>query len=423
MSVSTSFSGVPGQDPIPSDNVSSASFNTPETCHITQERFNWLLPKSKATEEAIRSHRKIQQTAMIVSNEELAKVLSLEEPVQSWALKSEGLRRVMDYLLRDGKELAEFEARCEVLTKHEDYAKEGNKFTIRYVGTCQRPSRPIDRFEEDLISRTSGILADIQTALDFLFPNISGQVHRLVDAAIDWTCSHNCDGNERVLIEFFDTSTLLNRQLGGFYGSYTPASKETILFENLGTNYYHRALQTSGPHPHFQFNALQTLFNGIQELASATPEDTGTGAHPGQRMKASKDITLEDYLAKKGLMAGQSRASYLTKSLLRHLARHEMERLELDEEEEWIGEFDFHNLFPYYDLWPWLKHVRLDIAVDFLRQYLAIVRPLIVNTYSKPVSSITRANFLHEFGLPRSSFVEHVEELTMQYYASTSNSF
>ncbi|KAK7981819.1 hypothetical protein PG996_009503 [Apiospora saccharicola] len=315
MSVSASFSGVPGQDPIPSDGVSSASFNTTE----------------------------------------------------SWALASEELRRVKDYLLRESKELAEFEAWCEVLTKHEDYPKEGNKFTIRYVGICQRPSRPVDCFEEDLISRTSGILADIQTALEFLFPNISGQVHRLVDVAIDWTCSHNCDGNERVLIEFFNTSTLLNRQLGGFYGSYTPASKETILFKNLGTNFYHRALQTSGPHPHFQFNALQTLFNKIQELARATPKDAGTGAHPGQRIKAT---------------------------------RHEMERLDLREDEEWTGEFDTDNLFPFYDLWPWLKHVRLDIAVDFLRQYLAIVRPLIVNTYSKPVSSITRANFLYEFGLP-----------------------
>ncbi|KAK8028878.1 hypothetical protein PG991_005934 [Apiospora marii] len=227
-----------------------------------------------------------------------------------------------------------------------------------------------------------------------------------------------------------------------FYASYIPSAEDTSIFEDLGTNYYHRALQTARPSSVLQATALETLFDEMQALANATPNDTGTDIRPwtdalkraqveqakvrtqyklGSLMVfIGKDITIEDYVNQRGFMDGKSRAAMLTKGLLRHLARHEMERLDLDEEEEWTGDFDTDNLFPFFDLWPWLKHVRLDIAVDFLRQYLAIVRPLIVNAYSKPVSSITRANFLHEFGLPRSSLVEHVGELTIQYYSSTS---
>lgn len=142
----------------------------------------------------------------------------------------------------------------------------------------------------------------------------------------------------------------------------------------------------------------------MQGLASATPEDTGTVAHPwkeglkqAQLQQAKqktqdklgslivfigKGITIEDYVNQRGFMDSKSRAAMLTKGLLRHLARYEMERLDLDEEDEWTGDFDTDSLFPFYDLWPWLKHVCLDIAVDFLRQYHAIVRPLIVNTYA-----------------------------------------
>ncbi|KAK8051265.1 hypothetical protein PG993_002650 [Apiospora rasikravindrae] len=422
---------------------------------MTQDRFKWLLPKPDASEELIKIYRKFQKTPMIVSMEELGKVINLQESTQSspiptddgddfyvrsWAVTGDQLEDIMEYLIQDGKERSEFEAWCNVLTRHEAYAEEGNKFTIRFIGTCQLPARPVDRFLVDLASGTSSILPEFQTALEFLFPNISGQVHILVDANVNGTCSHNVQDAGRVLVEFFGDETLLNRHFSGHPG-FIPENKDTIIFENLETNYYHRAFQVFGLFPTIRMEALERHFDEVQGLANTLSEDTGTGTHPFtdpiKRVQLNEatptpqydklgtlmvfignGVVLEDYVDQRGFMTGKSQSAGLTKSLLTSLARSETLRLGLEDEDGWTGTFDTNNLFHFYDLWPWLKHVSLESAAGFLHKYLLTVRPLIVNTYSKTVSSIARANFLHEFGLPRSSFLEHVGEMSIQYYSN-----
>ncbi|KAK6827867.1 hypothetical protein PG995_010198 [Apiospora arundinis] len=80
----------------------------------------------------------------------------------------------MGLMIREGNGFVEFETWCEVLTLHEPHARD-NKFTIRYVGTRERPKRPIDRLEEDLSDRRGGILAEFQSAIRFLYPDKPGQ--------------------------------------------------------------------------------------------------------------------------------------------------------------------------------------------------------------------------------------------------------
>ncbi|KAK8079816.1 hypothetical protein PG997_007634 [Apiospora hydei] len=487
MSASTSLSGAPGEDPVPPSSSVSASLSVSgsevtlinpdhlaeelwtQTCdslarqylrgdRMTQDRFSWLLPKPDASEEVVKIYRKFQQTPMIVSMEELGKVLSLEESTQSspvprndgddfyvrsWAFTGEQLESIMEYLIQDGKELSEFEAWCKVLTYHEAYAEEGKKFTIRFIGTCQLPARPIDRFLADLSSGTSGILPEFQTALECLFPNIPGQVHILVDANVNGTCSHNVQDAERILVEFFGHETLLNRHRSGHLTSIMPENKDVTIFQNLETNYYHCAFQVSGLFPTIRLEALERQFDEIQELANVLTEDTGTKTHPFtdsiKRVQLNQatptpqydklgtlmvfignGFVIEDYVDQRGFMTSKSRAAGLTKALLTHLARTETQCLDLEEDaDRWTGTFDTNNLFHFYDLWPWPKHVSLESAAGFLQKYLLTTRPLIVNTYSQTVSSIARANFLHEFGLPRSSFLEHVGEMSIQYYSNT----
>ncbi|KAK8042734.1 hypothetical protein PG994_013217 [Apiospora phragmitis] len=242
-----------------------------------------------------------------------------------------------------------------------------NKFTIRFIGTCQLPKRPIDCFQVDLASGTSGILPEFQTALEFLYPDISGQIHILVDANVNGTCSHNVEDAERVLVEFFDPDSLLNRHLA-----------------DTGTEIH----PLTDPIKRVQLNQ-----------ATPTPQCRNLGT---LMVFIGNGIALEDYVGQRGFMTGKSRAAALTKDTLSNLARMELQRLDLAEEDDWTGTFDTST----------------PIATDLLQKYLLIVGPLIVNTYSKTVSSIARANFLHEFGLPRSSFIEHVGELTVQYYSN-----
>lgn len=129
-------------------------------------------------------------------------------------------------------------------------------------------------------------------------------------------------------------------------------------------------------------------------------------------------VALEDYVDQRGFMTGKSRAAGVTKSILRDQAFSEIQDLDLENGDERTGTFDT-RLFLFYDLWPWLQHGSSENATSFLQGYILTVDPLIVNTYSKPASSIARANFLHEFGLPRSdTFLEHVGELSIQYYSN-----
>ncbi|KAK7956916.1 uncharacterized protein PG986_006138 [Apiospora aurea] len=209
---------------------------------MIQDRFRWLLPKSDVTEEATKIHRKIQQTARSISSYwgVYLRGIGLSKSGYRWEhpdryerchgessqprgvnpVKSGSERRWRrflsqivgshwrsarehhGYLVQDGNELSEFEAWCKVLTYHEAPAEEGKKFTIRFIGTCQLPARPIVRFLADLSSGTSGHLTPIM-----------------------------------------------------------PENKDVTIFQNLETNYYHRAFQVSGLFPTIRLEALERQFD------------------------------------------------------------------------------------------------------------------------------------------------------------------
>lgn len=59
--------------------------------------------------------------------------------------------------------------------------------TVRYVGQCQGPTRPYDRFMKDLRQRSSGILHDFTCALEILYPEIRAavEVYLLKAASVD----------------------------------------------------------------------------------------------------------------------------------------------------------------------------------------------------------------------------------------------
>lgn len=56
--------------------------------------------------------------------------------------------------------------------------------------------------------------------------------------------------------------------------------------------------------------------------------------------------------------------------------------------------------FPVVDLRPWLKAEGEDLAraVDFLKTYVSITKPLILLTFSEKPSSVAASGFQHAFG-------------------------
>ena len=113
---------------------------------------------------------------MLVSNSDLATILDIELSTansrategghhfyfRSWALRPHELRHVIEDLELEENFLPEFELWRNVLDTHHARTQPGSNavVTLRYVGTCQSPTRPYDRYQADLRKRDSGTLHD-----------------------------------------------------------------------------------------------------------------------------------------------------------------------------------------------------------------------------------------------------------------------
>ncbi|KAK9417713.1 hypothetical protein SUNI508_01470 [Seiridium unicorne] len=475
---SQSFSGVP-DDPAATGQVKSSSFRQsyghlgPEalarkmwdeirlnliddhiaTSRMTQNRFWWLFPRGTTSDEQMKIFQQILDTPMLLSDQDLCKVLDLEQCIDSsqtmqgeghkfyirtWAMKQDQLKAVISYLSHEDNTFEELQEWLNIMELNQPHFNAGGLIHVRYIGMCQPPTVPLSRLLEDQVYRAVGVLADFHSALGTLFPDVSqsAKVHMIKDATIDWKkCVHNADDVERVLIEYFESSSLLNRQRGGWFPTYVPSIRDASAFESLQSNFYRRALDSvRGPPTQIKVQ-LAELFARLYDVANALPQDTGADKHPFTlNLKDSllrqatprvnckfgtlmvwlgKDITLQDYMLEVGFLDGESRAASLAKIMLEHLARSELSSLGYSD--EWYGRFD-SEIFCFYDLWPWIKHEDLIVVVDLLREFLSITRPLIVNTFSRPVNHIIRANLVHQMGLPQGAFTDHVGELTIQYY-------
>ncbi|KAK6075089.1 hypothetical protein SCUP515_06140 [Seiridium cupressi] len=475
---SQSFSGVP-DDPAATGQVKSSSFRQsyghlgPEalarkmwdeirlnliddhiaTSRMTQNRFWWLFPRGTTSDEQMKIFQQILDTPMLLSDQDLCKVLDLEQCIDSsqtmqgeghkfyirtWAMKQDQLKSVISYLSHGDNTFEELQEWLNIMELNQPHFNAGGLIHVRYIGMCQPPTVPLSRLLEDQVYRAVGVLAEFHSALGTLFPDVSqsAKVHMIKDATIDWKkCVHNADDVERVLIEYFESSSLLNRQRGGWFPTYVPSIRDASAFESLQSNFYRRALDSvRGPPTQIKVQ-LAELFDRLYDIANALPQDTGADKHPftlnlkdallrqatprvnckfGTLMVwLGKDITLQDYMLEVGFLDGESRAASLAKIMLEHLARSELSSLGYSD--EWYGRFD-SEIFCFYDLWPWIKHEDLIVVVDLLREFLSIARPLIVNTFSRPVNHIIRANLAHQMGLPQGAFTDHVGELTIQYY-------
>lgn len=106
-----------------------------------------------------------------------------------------------------------------------------------------------------------------------------------------------------------------------------------------------------------------------------------------------KDITLEDFVSENTFFNGFSRAAHLTKSLVRSLVGIEALRQKVPWHEH---EFDPMTVIPFRDLWCSIRHRRRRAAIRLLRAWLAIVRPLIVDTNGRETVGVTRSHFQHD---------------------------
>jgi hypothetical protein len=290
--------------------------------------------------------------------------------------------------------------------------------------------------------RQSGILLEFIAAVEQLFLEVAAaaQVHLIKQASVD-------DGFgariivvdiESVLIEFFDPQSLFHRAQSGSYISWIPYPDDITLFERLKTRYYSRFLAQArlvATDPQMTI-ALIKHFAEIQKYANYESADTGTVQHhftnhicEAMRMGAepmlyrdgtilavlAKEITYEQYLGNTTFFESSARAGDLVHDFLSRLARTE----ESNAGGIWRSRAFHPRHVAVYPFWPWLwhSHTTTSDATRFAKQYLRIVRPLVVVTLSQLVTSIVRANLEIENAMPfETGLSSLVGEITIQYY-------
>ncbi|KAL2065775.1 hypothetical protein VTL71DRAFT_3445 [Oculimacula yallundae] len=344
------------------------------------------------------------------------------EPRETEDQAHQKLREMLVQHMEDQDDTFEETAAWKLVTNMCNGRQSGLEYlTIRYVGTCSSPKRPLDRFREDTALRSGGILTEFSRAVEQLFPKIANAVE--IFAFEKRPCQRYPSTVRMIWNEEADSIPIIS-----------PVLQIIILFQGLQTTFYTRFItNTVLPEIHTQ-GKLFMHFSSIQEYANSNPEETGTLKFPstdGVRDIALRqgvpkqwdgytifvffenEITLDEYLTERAFISGKSRADLLTRDFLRRLARSEAERAHSA-----FAEVSFDPAyFCFYDLWKWPKRKTGRQVIQFSLDYMRIVRPLIIVSYSRPVTGIATANFVHQFGIPPTSFTETVGCLTIHWYS------
>lgn len=200
--------------------------------------------------------------------------------LRAWTLTLEELHKVVNYMRDEDETFQETTRWSEIIDLYNGAASGPEFLTVRYVGQCQGPTRPYDRYMANLRQRSSGILHDFIRAVEILYPEIgaAAEVHLLKPASVDLirTASrevvsrYNADDVERVLIEFFDHATLLNRQRGGFYAGYVPRADDIDTFQALETTFYQQLRGNSTQRDDDMFAKIEQPFRERQRTCKCT---------------------------------------------------------------------------------------------------------------------------------------------------------
>ncbi|KAH0339747.1 hypothetical protein KCU81_g7110, partial [Aureobasidium melanogenum] len=394
-----------------------------DTSAIDASDFEWL-PKSGFDHEMLDNMR---ACPILTTNEELADILDLQlstpdsPPLptgthyysRAWSFRHDELLAVIRYMKNDDHFSQETRTWQSILDAHHD--EPGIIYTIRYIGSVQGPRRPINRYQEDLDLRTSGLLAEFSRAISAVCPRVEteAEVFLISGASLHETISSERKENvERVLIAFFDHASLLNRQPGGYLVSYIPSEVDLQAFHDLHTNIGAQFSSRSTPVPLSVERSIEEHFVDLQAFANANPQLCGTTRHPitdelrsimvrqatpreyrgfTLAVFVGKDAPVESFTSPTVFLDERTHAGGFMRQIVQSIAQSEGSNYQKILSAEAIC--PYKEIFCFVDLWPWLNHDHLAPAARYLRAYLQLVKPLIVPVFGLQTSDLTLSNF------------------------------
>ncbi|KAK0519239.1 hypothetical protein OC842_007514 [Tilletia horrida] len=325
--------------------------------------------------------------------------------LRSFPLEVRQLRRIIGHWVDEDVDYDEARRWAEATARHQD----DDFVYIRYVGTFGPQTTALKRHESDISHRTSGVLAAFLRTLATELPEVldAAKVYTFPSAILEPLFADVdvpqslVDERERLLIALFGLPTLLNLQTGGFLPVWEPREEDAVLFANLQSRVLSQGLLDLRSVDVSIHGALEELSQDIVAFMKEHPVLTSTSRPPPspglpdlilkQGMPSTingfvllaligKDITLEDYLQPRPFLQKGNTGTKLA------------------------------ALFPFFDLIPWPCHDISQASIDFLGRYLRTVNPssVVTVTCSQLVSSVLAADLVHDQGLPRANFLQHV---------------
>ncbi|KAJ3406866.1 hypothetical protein HDV05_005700, partial [Chytridiales sp. JEL 0842] len=269
----------------------------------------FFCPNSSSSDEAVESLLQLARNHLLVSADRAAAALGLVEctPQNNHQFIDEVCFYMRDYefsksgieMLLENWEEDEFDPPFVTELRQVFQESERNpdtasaKYSIRYVGMAGNNSTPLDRFEEDL--RRGGILGQVHSTIVAL--NLDPTIRVFAwQHRVSPMCSALVDHIEQALIAFFGHQRLINVQKGGYYGSWSPSSKQAKMFQSLKTSFFDRLFNNQTPAGNALKDELDDLglpfkqyiknHVGKAVIVSFAPSDwvedpTGNGPPPG----------------------------------------------------------------------------------------------------------------------------------------------
>jgi hypothetical protein len=350
--------------------------------------------------------------------------------VRSWRMTVAELRIVVESWRREGKQYGIVDVWNGLIA--ESQLHDNDAVWVRYVGTTKRDG--YTRFVEDRTGRTNGQYHSFVTTVEKRLPEVSRNwaVYEFVRASIPEPAPLQLvDHRERLLIALlgYGNRGLLNRQPGGYYANIVVSPKDGIRFAALKTTISGLSMQKA------EKEVLADLEGWAKQMslfAETHLKETRTDEFPlpanwhesilrqatpstehNLFALVGREVTQTDfkggwtYLGPRN--GARSQSAKITAEILGQL-------MKLEQDVQPATAVDIESRFPFVDLYPWIGEEETPAMLDFLRRYFEIAGPMLAVGLGCDVSSSLAANFWHQYGLPKSEFLNSVGVPTLQNF-------
>ena len=317
-----------------------------------------------------------------------------------------------------------------------DALKDNDSVYLRYVGMTTGHD-VTERHAQDLNSRTSGLLSALHT---YLFNNSRATLNNVTVMEINWEGDEGpntpegedelASRREQALVALLEPRTLLNRHSGGDRYRFAPDKEAYELFWALRTESFQHLMHCvsatgrrkelsqwslqimdfqANKFDHASFGDYRVSREFLDEIIKSSTPLIEKESHSLCVHLLGGAPPLQSFRQKTAFWEEKSRSAQLTIGCLSQLFNYELE----------VGECSntdpesICSRLPVQNMWNWPLISHSDVALKFLKAYLAISQPLVILAYGRDSAYFCLSGYRHLIESPeKTALTDVVGELS-----------